>query len=66
MIDILKLREKVFCFTAIKYVESQQCFIKPDSQMKKFGYYAVRSFEEYILHLKDYVKRSVIVYPRAN
>lgn len=40
-LDVLKLREKVFCLTAIEFDKAHQCFIRPDARMKEFGEYAV-------------------------
>jgi tetratricopeptide (TPR) repeat protein len=41
LIDVLKLREKIFCLTAIEYNELNHCFVKPDPRMKEFGEYAI-------------------------
>jgi hypothetical protein len=63
-IDALKLREKVFCLTAIEYDEKHHSFIKPDSRMKEFGEYAViiTDVEEFLrrvsIKFKDLCKKN--------
>ncbi len=40
-IDVLALRKKVYCLTAIDYYKPHNKFIKPSIKMKQFGKYAV-------------------------
>jgi TPR repeat protein len=41
LIDMLLLREKIYCLFALEYDESKDCFVKPDAKMRDFGDTAV-------------------------
>ncbi len=41
LIDMLLLREKIYCLFSLEYDDSKGCFVKPDSQMRDFGNTAV-------------------------
>lgn len=41
MVDVLQLKKKVFCLTAIEYAENQKVFVRPALRLKEFGKYAV-------------------------
>lgn len=51
-IDILTLRKKVFCITAIDYYKPSKTFIAPSLRMKEFGKYAV-----IIYNVEEFLKR---------
>jgi len=51
-IDILTLRKKVFCITAIDYYKPSKTFIAPSSKMKEFGKYAVIIYD-----VEEFLKR---------
>ncbi len=41
LIDMLLLREKIYCLFALEYDEGKDCFVKPDAKMRDFGDTAV-------------------------
>ena len=41
LIDILTLREKIYCLSSLEFDENLDCFITPDKRMRKFGDTAV-------------------------
>ena len=57
-LDVLKLREKVFCLTVINYDSERDICIKPDPQLKKFGDYAViiTDVQEFLRRVRRAVK----------
>ena len=59
LIDMLKLREKVFCLAAIEYDESKNCFIRPSAKLRDFGDYAVviTDVDEFLSRVRTAVKK---------
>jgi len=55
VIDVLKLRIKVFCMTAIDYHEAKNAFILPDKRMQEFGKYSIiiTDVPEFLKRVKD-------------
>ena len=59
LIDMLLLREKIYCLFAFEYDDIKGCFVKPDSQMCDFGDTAVviTDPDEFLKRVSDSVKQ---------
>jgi len=59
LIDMLLLREKIYCLFSLEYDDGKECFVKPDSQMRDFGDTAVIITDpnEFLNRVSDAVKQ---------